>query len=102
MSSSYKSAALVGSRPSLALVPVPPDPPMLVKSGSETSTRSSITCVSDESDLEKPGLTFEQPTLSGVSRPLPRVSTLARRIHGWSWQAVRLVLPGALVVLFPL
>ncbi|KAH9989571.1 voltage-dependent anion channel [Russula vinacea] len=60
---------------------------MLVKSGSETSTRSSITCVSDESDLEKPGLKFEQPTLSGVSRPLPRVSTLARRIHGWSWQA---------------
>jgi len=29
----------------------------------------------------------EQPSVSGDS---PHVSTLARRIHGWSWQAVRL------------
>jgi hypothetical protein len=99
MSSSYKPAARLTSRPSLDLAPLRPDPPMLVKSGSETSTSSSITYLSDESDLEKPGVKFEQPTLSGVSRPPPHVSTLARRIHGWSWQAVRLVRPGALVAI---
>ncbi|KAF8473684.1 voltage-dependent anion channel-domain-containing protein [Russula ochroleuca] len=44
-------------------------------------TRSSHTY---ELDLEKPGVKLEQPSLSGPSSR--RVSTLARRIHGWSWK----------------
>jgi hypothetical protein len=92
--SSYKPAALFGPRPSPAPAPFRLDPPVLVTSESETSTRSSLTYVSDESDTEKPEVKPEQPTLNGAS---PRVSTLARRIHGWSWQAVRLARPGALV-----
>jgi hypothetical protein len=89
MSSSSNPAALLGSPPSLALVPNRLD--LSIESGSETSpsARSSLTCVSV---LEKPRVDLEQPSLSGAS---PRVSTLARRIHGWSWQAVRLARPGA-------
>jgi hypothetical protein len=52
------------------------------------SARSSLTYIPD---LEKPRVDLEQPSLSGA---VPRVSTLARRIHGWSWQAVRLARPG--------
>jgi hypothetical protein len=55
-------------------------------------TRSSHTY---ELDLEKPGVKLEQPSLSGPSSR--RVSTLARRIHGWSWKTVRLARSGALV-----
>ena len=81
-------AAVLGF-PSVALEPNRLD--HSIKSGSETSpsTRSSLTYVSD---LEKPRVDLERPSLSGAS---PRVSTLARRIHGWSWQAVRLTRPGA-------
>ena len=85
MSSSSKLSALLGSRPSQAPAPLRPNLP--IKSGSETSALSSLTYVSD---LEKPGVNLEQPSLSDAS---PRVSTLARRIHGWSWQAVRLTRP---------
>jgi hypothetical protein len=89
MSSSSKPAALLDSPPSVALVPSHLD--LSIKSESETalSARSSLTYVPD---LEKPRVDLEQPSLSGAS---PRVSTLARRIHGWSWQAVRLARPGA-------
>lgn len=74
--------------PSVALEPNRLD--FSIKSGSETSpsTRSSLTYVPD---LEKPKVDLERPSLSGAS---PRVSTLARRIHGWSWQAVCLIRPG--------
>jgi hypothetical protein len=71
----------------MAKAPIRPDLPM--KSGSETSVCSSLTYVSG---LEKPRVDLEQPSLGDTS---PRVSTLARRIHGWSWQAVRLARPGA-------
>lgn len=37
----------------------------------------------------------EQPSVSGDS---PHVSTLARRIHGWSWQAVRLHFRSGIVI----
>lgn len=87
MSSSSKPMALLGSRPSLTRTPLRPDLPM--KRASDTSARSSLTCVSE---LEKPEVNLEHPSLGGAS---PRVSTLARRIHGWSWQAVRLAPPGA-------
>jgi hypothetical protein len=89
MSSSSKPAALLGFPPSVALVPNCLD--LSIKSGPETSpsARSSLTYVTD---LEKPRVDLEQPSLSSAS---PRVSTLARRIHGWSWQAVRLARPGA-------
>ncbi len=90
MSSSYKPAAILGIPPvALALVPNRLDD-LPIKSGSETvlSARSSLTCVPD---LEKPRVYLEHPSLSCASQ---RVSTLARRIHGWSWQAVRLARPG--------
>jgi hypothetical protein len=91
MSSSSEPAALFGFSPSVALVPNRLD--LSIKSVSEPETvlsaRSSLTYVPD---LEKPRVDLEQPSLSGAS---PRVSTLARRIHGWSWQAVRLARPGA-------
>lgn len=86
MSSFSKPAALLGIPP-LALVPNRLDD-LSIKSGSE-SARSSLT---DVADLEKPRVDLELPSLSGAS---PRVSTLARRIHGWSWQAVRSARPGA-------
>jgi hypothetical protein len=89
MSSSSKLAALLGSRPSSSLAPAPLRPNLSIKRVSETSALSSFTYVSD---LEKPGVNLEQPS---VSDPSPRVSTLARRIHGWSWQAVRLARPVA-------
>ncbi|KAI0271746.1 voltage-dependent anion channel-domain-containing protein [Russula aff. rugulosa BPL654] len=78
MSSFSKPAALLGIPP-LALVPNRLND-LSIKSGSE-SARSSLT---DVADLEKPRVDLELPSLSGAS---PRVSTLARRIHGWSWQA---------------
>ena len=90
MSSSAKPAALLGFPPSVALAPSRLD--LSVNIGSETapaSARSSLTYVSD---LEKPRMDFERPSLSDAS---PRVSTLARRIHGWSWQAVRVASSGA-------
>ena len=83
MSSSSKLATFLGSRPSSSASPTPLRPNLSVKRESETSALSSFTYVSD---LEKPGANLEQPSISDSS---PRVSTLARRIHGWSWQAVR-------------
>jgi hypothetical protein len=89
MSSSSEQAAILGIPP-FALVPNRLDD-LSIKSGSETvlSARSSLTYVQD---LEKPTVDLELPSLSGAP---PRVSTLARRIHGWSWQAVRLARRGA-------
>jgi len=86
--SSYSKPAVLPGFPQL--VPLANRLDLSMKRGSETpSARSSLTYVSD---LEKPRVDLEQPSLSGDS---PRVSTLARRIHGWSWQAVRLTRPGA-------
>jgi hypothetical protein len=63
-----------------------PSPPlsseMSLKSVSGASTRSSFY----STDVEKPAVNPEL-TVPGAA---PHVSTLARRIHGWSWQAVRL------------
>ena len=88
MSSSSNPAVLPGFPQLVPLAPNRLD--LSMKRGSETpSARSSLTYVSD---LEKPRVDLEQPSLSGDS---PRVSSLARRIHGWSWQAVRLTRPGA-------
>ncbi len=87
MSSPSKPAPVHGFPLSVAKASIRPDLPM--KSGSETSVCSSLTYVSD---LEKPRVDLEEPSLSGTS---PLVSILARRIHGWSWQAVRLARPGA-------
>lgn len=89
MSSSSKPAAL-GSPPSVALTPSRLDLSMKSESETALSARSSLTYVPD---LEKPRVDLEQSSLSDAS---PRVSTLARRIHGWSWQAVCLARPGAL------
>ena len=89
MSSSSKLATFLGSHPSSSASTTPLRPNLSVKRESETSALSSFTYVSD---LEKPMVNLEQPSLSDSS---PRVSTLARRIHGWSWQAVRLAHPVA-------
>src|SRR6266699_6797069 len=88
MSPSSKPAALLGFPPSVPVVPSRLDLSIKDESETDLSPRSSLTYVSD---LEKPRVDLEQPSLSGAA---PRVSTLARRIHGWSWQAVRLARPG--------
>jgi hypothetical protein len=82
MYSSSKLAAPLGFLLSVIPVVVANRLDISVKSVSEAalSARSS------------PSVDLEQPSLSGAS---PCVSTLARRIHGWSWQAVRLARPGA-------
>ncbi|KAH9166888.1 voltage-dependent anion channel-domain-containing protein [Lactarius sanguifluus] len=58
--------------------PAPAD--SVQKVGGETSARSSVTYVTEFG--EKPIVDPQEP--SGTA---PRVSRLARRIHGWSWQA---------------
>ncbi len=88
MSSSSQPAVLLGYSPSLALAPIR-RPDLHIKCGSDTSAHSSLTYVLD---LEKPGVNLGQLSARDAS---PRVSTLARRIHGWSWQAVRSAHPGA-------
>ena len=75
--SSPKPADVLGSHPSRAL-----SPDQSLKRGSEDSAMSSFT---DSTDAKQLVVRVEQPSLS---KPAPRVSTLARRIHGWSWQAV--------------
>lgn len=75
--SSPKPAGVLGSHPSRSL-----SPDQSSKRGSENSAMSSF---SGSADAKQLVARAEQPS---PSRPAPRVSTLARRIHGWSWQAV--------------
>lgn len=55
-----------------------------IKSEAEVSARSSFTNLHR---CEQLMLYAEQPSVNGGK---PHVNTLARRIHGWSWQGVRL------------
>jgi hypothetical protein len=82
---------VLGSRPSQA-----PGHDPSRKSGSEASAMSSFTNSADAKQLV---VRAEQPSRSGST---PRVSTLARRIHGWSWQAVclRIGVCGTIIWLF--
>lgn len=75
--SSPKPADVLASRPSRAL-----SPDQSIKREAEDGAMSSFPDSADEKQLV---VRAEQPPLG---RPAPRVSTLARRIHGWSWQAV--------------
>jgi hypothetical protein len=75
--SSPNSADVLGSHPSRPL-----SPDQSIKRESEGGAMSSFT---DSADAKQLVVRAEQPP---PSRPAPRVSTLARRIHGWSWQAV--------------
>jgi hypothetical protein len=76
-SSPSNAAVLIGPYPSW-----PTFPDLRLESGFEACDR-----LSNAPDVKHDVTDAEQ---SSLSRPAPRVSTLARRIHGWSWQAVRL------------
>jgi hypothetical protein len=86
-------AIVIGSHPSR---PLRVDLPL--KNGPRAVAWLSFLSLSS-TEVERPVVNPERPSFSAASPP---VSKLARRIHGWSWQAVRPYLRSVISSLIPL